>query len=654
MKILIPFLLSVLVSSCSATLQPKREPVKAPPNADQEMKAAESAIKSGDSKKALARLRKISTTYPESDVAGRSHFLMGQIHLNAQRYQEALNEFTAILKSEVASPHEVDARIRAAYVSLKLSQPAEAEKYIENDAYFRQVTPEQRIELERMRYETFLAVKKNPQALKSAVFLAENHPRPTDREKYKAYAQEILDTRLSDDELADMADEKQIGFLQASAKYRYGLKLAEQAQYSKARGYLAEAAELSPRTELADRATALVAQIDARNRVDERTIGVVLPLSGKQAGIGYKALRGIQLGLGIYGGKTPSGFRLAVIDSEGNPDTARRAVERLVQEDNVIAIVGGLLSKTASSEASKAQELGVPAIMLSQKTGITQTGNFVFRNALTSEMQVEYLVDVAMNKLGMKNFAIMYPNDAYGTEFANLFWDIVRARGGDIRGAQPYDPQETDFRGHVQRLTGLFYMEDRADEYRLRSKAWTEKNPKRGARQGAPNIEDLLPPIVDFDGIFIPDTPRAVGQVAPMLAYNNVTGVRLLGTNLWNAPGLVNRGQKFVENAVFPDSFLASDPAFMNSEFTTSYKTTFEEEPGLTEIQAYDSALILRQLISSGERSRSNLRDRMASLSNFPGALGRLSVNAEREFRRPLTALTVKDAKITDLETTKR
>ena len=331
---------------------------------------------------------------------------------------------------------------------------------------------------------------------------------------------------------------------------------------------------------------------------------------------------------------------------------ARKAVERLVAEDNVVAIIGGLLSKTATAEASKAQELGVPAIMLTQKTGITQTGNYVFRNALTSEMQVEYLVDQAMNKMGLRNFAIMFPNDAYGTEFANLFWDIVKAKGGEIRGAQPYDPAETDFRGHVQRLTGLFYLEDRADEYKLRQKAWLEKNPKRGARQSAPAIEDLLNPIVDFDAIFIPDSARAVGQIAPMLAYNNVNGVRLLGTNLWNAPALINRGQKFVENSVFPDSFLPTDPKFANSEFTTTYKSTFDEEPGLMEIQAYDSALILRQLVAGGERTRMGLRDHMANLQNFNGALGPLNVNAEREFRRPLTALTVKDGKIQQLNAT--
>ena len=121
-SVLVAAVSSVLVASCATPPPPKKQAVKAPPVADQDMKLAEKAMKAGDNKKAMTRLRQMATQYPESEVAGRSHFLMGQIHLNAQRYQEALNEFTAILKSGVASPYETDARIRAAFVSLKLSQ----------------------------------------------------------------------------------------------------------------------------------------------------------------------------------------------------------------------------------------------------------------------------------------------------------------------------------------------------------------------------------------------------------------------------------------------------------------------------------------------------------------------------------------------------
>lgn len=648
MKALFAVLLPLLVCSCAATLPPKKAPEKASITLEQDFKTAQAAATAGEGKKALARLKKIVAAGPESDVADDAHFLMGQIYSHQGQSNEALHHYMEIVKSPLASPLEPQAALQAIRIYNKLGKFTEAREVFDHVGSDPQWTSEQINDLEKLRYENAVALKKNQEALATLVTLSERQESPSEREKYQSMARSLLDSNLSEDELREVSSERRFGFLRAPAKFRYATLLLERNEYDKSKNLLTEVLDLSPGAELTERTKTLIQQIDSRNQVDTKTIGVVLPLSGKQQAIGYKALRGIQLGLGVYG-RAPSSFRLAVIDSEGNPDVARRAVERLVTEDNVIALIGGLLSRTATAEATKAQELGVPAIMLSQKSGITQVGDSVFRNALTSQMQVHYLVDLAMNQLGFKNFAIVFPNDAYGVEYTNLFWDEVMARGGTITGAQPYDPKETDFRGPIQRLVGTYYTEDRASEYGLRIRAWQEKNPKRSARQAPPAMEEILPPIVDFDALFIPDSARAVGQVAPMLAYNNVNKVTLLGTNLWNSQNLVARGQKFVENSVFVDSVLASDPSFQNSEFFMNFKSTFDEDPGLTEVQAYDSALVLRQLIAGGESSRSGLRQKMASLKAFPGAVGSFSVTTHREFMRPMSALTVKSGQITTL-----
>jgi branched-chain amino acid transport system substrate-binding protein len=662
MRFKIPFSTQLLAAlscsafiSCAATMPVKKEPAKASAQAAQELRAAEANLKAGQNKKALAQLKKVANANPNTDVADDAHLLMGNLFYNQKNYAEAIKHYETITSAEVASPLENEARIRTARSYVQLQKLDEAGKVLENSNRWNNVTENQKLEIAKLKVEVLTSQKKTLGALQAAVELSNTHPNPTEREKLRAQAQEIFDSsRLSGDELKEIGSSSDYGFLQPVAKYRYALMLADQKDYSRARRELSDVASLVPGTELGERAQRFVQQIDARNRVDARTVGVVLPLSGPQAAIGYKALRGIQMGLGLYGSEKPSGFKLAVVDSEGNVDGARRGIERLVQEDNVVAIIGGLMSKTATVEAARAQEFGVPTIMLSQKAGVTEAGESIFRNALTSQMQVQALVDLAMKDLGYKNFALMYPNDAYGTEYANLFWDAVKARGGDITGAQVYDPKETDFRAHVQRLTGTFYMEDRSEEFRYRSRQYAEKNPKRSARQGGPSIEDILPPVVDFDAIFIPDEARAVGQIAPALAYNNVRGIRLLGTNIWNSPRFLQRGQKFVENAIFVDSVLTNDPSFMNSNFYQTFKATFNDDPGLIEVQGYDSALMLRQVIASGESTRIGVREKLASLQNFPGALGSLSVTPDREIRRPMTALTVSGGKFQPLDSVQR
>jgi ABC-type branched-subunit amino acid transport system substrate-binding protein len=377
--------------------------------------------------------------------------------------------------------------------------------------------------------------------------------------------------------------------------------------------------------------------------VDPYAIGTVLPISGRYAQVAQKTLRGLQLGLGIYG-PDRSSFKLAVVDSEGTPEGARRAVERLVTEDSVIAVVGSLLSREATAVAQKTEELGVPSIALSQKAGLTTAGTYIFRNAVTSAMQVRELVKLAMEQLGLKRFAILYPNDAYGVEYANLFWDEVLARGGTIAGAQIYNPTETDFRGPIKRLVGTYYMEDRKSEYQARLRDWYRQQKKITTRQSPP--DDILPPIVDFDAIFIPDTPKALGQIAPMLVYQGVNNVRLLGTNVWNSSELVRRGEKNVENAVFVDTNVTNDPAFKQSKFYRDFTKTFGEEPGLFEAQGYEVGMMLRNSISGGERSRVGLAESLNGLRQVQGVAGMLQMNDQREMVRPLTPFMVKDAQI--------
>lgn len=660
-KVYLSLLPIIFICSCGASVPVKKEPKKVSASAEQDFRAAEKLAKSGNSKKAVPLLKHFAQANPESEFTGEALYLMGLAHMNAQALPEALVDFNSVINLPIASPYEIDATLKAARIQIKLGQIKDAEKTIERSASWKNLSPDRAVETEKLRLDIALNLKRPLRALESMVQLGQitsTGPQglsQNEREKFKTQALEFVDSKFSEEELREIADNDRFGFVRPTAMYRYGLLLAEKKQYTLSQHYFARTIELAPGSELADRAKTLINQISSRDHVEPHTIGVVLPLTGKQAGIGYKALRGIQLGLGIYGnnGKS-SGFRLAIVDSEGNPDMARRAIERLVQEDSVISIIGGLLSKTAGAEASKAQELGVPTIMLSQKSGITQAGDFIFRNALTSQMQISYLVETAMTQLGMKNFALLFPNDAYGVEYANLFWDEVKSRGGEIRAAQPYDPAETDFRGYIQRLVGTFYLEDRGEEYRLFAKSWAEKNPKRSGQRGAPAPEELLPPVIDFDGLFVPDSAKAVGQIAPMLAYSNVANVRLLGPNLWNSSSLITRGQKFVEGSVFVDSFLSTDPTYTGSTFFTGFRAVFDEDPGLTEVQAYDSALILRQLIAGGESTRNGLQARMAKVENFSGAIGKLSVTQSREFRRPLSSLTVSEGKIKGLEPVQR
>lgn len=567
----------------------------------------------------------------------------GRKLFEAKEYNKAYDYFMAAAHRWQGNSKQLDAEVWADRALIRSGRYAECADLSQKLLAIKGWNDANISELTSYQFRAFEGMGDSYNALLTAAQARANPQLAREAESYRLKSAEIIENKLNADQLQKAAEDQQLGNLRSGAYFRLGEMSLDNKNQDEARSYFSKAISVDPSSEDAQRAQDLLSQLEAVRRVEPKTVGVVLPLTGKYSSIAQKTLRGVQMGLGLYN-NYPSSFKLAVIDSEGNPDAARRGVERLVKEDNVIAMIGSVLSKTAPAVAAKTNELGVPSIALSQKSGITEAGTNVFRNSLTSEMQVRYLVKVAMEDLGMKKFAILFSNDPYGVEFANIFWDEVLARGGSITAAQNYSAKETDFHDVIQRLVGTYYIETRNDEYRVRLKDWAKAQGKAAARMTPP--DDLLPPLVDFDAIFIPDSAKSMGQIAAMLTYNNVKNVKLLGTNLWNTPGLEKRAGNFANNLLFVDSFVSSDPNYAHSQFVKDYKTIFNEEPGILEVQGYDAALLLRQLISQGYTSRESLSRALAKVQDFPGSLGPLSITQDREIMRPLTALTLEKGEI--------
>lgn len=557
---------------------------------------------------------------------------------DSKEYNKSYDYFNELVTLWVGKPKEAEAKVWAARSLFRGGRYHEHLDYTATLLSERTWSEAIYSEIAGQRFQSFIAIGDQLGALKIATTYSQDPKLSKESESYKIRSSELVESKLTVPELEKVADDDSFGVFRAGANFRLGEMSLDNRDRDNARKYFSRSISAAPQSEWSARAREMLDQLEAVRRVEPRTIGVVLPMTGKYAAISQKTLRGMQMGLGLYN-NYPSSFKLAVIDSEGNSDNARRGVEKLVKEDNAIAIVGSLLSKTAPAVAAKAQELGLPSIALSQKAGITEVGQNVFRNSLTSEMQVRYLVKTAMEEQGMKKFAILYPNDLYGTEYANIFWDEVLARGGSIVSAQSYSTKETDFRDPIQRLVGTYYLEARADEYKLRLNEWNKSQTRKSVRNTPP--DDLLPAIVDFDGLFIPDSAKAMGQISAMLSFNGVKSVKLLGTNLWNVTGIAKRAGHFANQVLFVDSFVPSEPRFANSSFVRDYKTIFNEDPGIFEVQAYDAALLLRQLISQGSTSRESLTRALSEVKDFPGAVGPLSMTAEREIMRPLVALSL-------------
>ncbi len=596
---------------------------------------------SGEKQKQQAQQKRPAPT-PAPTLSAETYYQRGVQALQSKNHKKALEDFRNAEVLWAGNARESDAVWGVLRSSVRSQNYDETIRSGNRLKSLGKWSANAHLEIHNDLVRAFEADQKTIEVLREDDLAVKNSSLSTsDHENFRQKSIEIIQSKLTLDQLKNIVGEIQDPLTRAYFWFRLAELELENKNIPESRSYFSRASQDGGSSDIGKEALIRLEQLEALRKVEVKTIGAVLPLSGKNSNVGQRTLRGLQMGLGIH---QNSQFELAVVDVDSQPDLARSAVEKLIKEDHVITVVGSLSSRSAQTVASKTAEFGVPNLSLSQKSELTELGPTVFRNALTSEMQVRTLVRKAMSDWGLKRFAILFPNDAYGVEFANLFWDEVLARGGVITGAQAYSPQETDFRAAIQRLVGTFYFEDRSDEYKMRFKLWSESQGKKTARTNPP--EDLLPPHVDFDALFVPDSSKSMGQISAMLTNFGVKTPKLLGTNLLNTDGLSKRMASWGGNIYFVDGVSEQDIKNNNSSFFSEYRNLFKEEPGPFEIQGYESGLLLRQLILQGANSRESLRQALENVRNIPGPMGLLSMSPEREIAKPLTVLTLESGEI--------
>lgn len=651
-------LVLIFAAGCTST-ETKVAPQKSTEAEVREFREAQALYRAHKTAQSLKTFLALIQRHPETDLADEAAYNVGQIYFDSGDYFRAARYWLFIVDGKIISRRFDRALLGAASAETQIGHYDDALKLLVRFKMTETTDPNLAAQVFELSSKLKLQKSDSLGALKDLLAADGQLKQPAEKQALINKAAEIINGNMTEKELHSAVGDGSLAQVELPLRFRLAQVEYDQKSWSEARDLFSSVIQKFPTSDEARRSQTYVTALDAQEKTDATTIGAILPLTGKYSQMGYKTLRGIQMGLGLFNKDNASPVKLAIIDSEGNPDVARRGVERLVSEDHVIAIVGDIMSKTAQPVATKAQELGVPCLTLSQKQGLNQIGDFIFRNTLTPEMQMRSLVDVAMDQKNYKRFAVLFPNDSYGTQYASLFWDNVLSKGGEITAAQSYDPNETDFRDVIQRLVGTYYAEeDRGKELQMRLAQWQkdqakdaeDKGIKLNPRDKPP--KDILPPVVDFDAIFIPDGPKAVGQIAAMIVYNDIDKIPLLGTNLWDTPDIVDRGNKFVENSLFVDDYFNGDESPAMKKFTTQFQSEFNYRPDLFEAQGYDAALLLFNTLKADSFSttRTALRDQLTKIQNLVGSTGALKMSPAREIEKSLIPLTVTNGKIVKLD----
>jgi len=651
---LISLCVLILVAACAAKpgLTPDSMPAE---SGDELFSRAEKLFDARSYDEAAALYNEYFNRYEDKPLAAAALLKIGIIHALSGDYDKARAAYRKIVSEYPSSPFVSDALVEELFAFFQEGRYRDVIDLAPD--YLQRIDSKSHIfRIQTLLGDTYMSMGAPIDAIDYYARARENAI-AADQETIIRKLQEAI-AQLDSADIAILVNHPDKSLPLDYLIYQLGLNYALEEKYDDALTTLTEFLERYPEHENRGLVESLIEEIQKNVVFNRYSIGCLLPLSGPYEVFGNRALKGIELALAQFSSLSDAPpINIIVKDTGADPDMTMMALEELYH-DQVAAILGPIV--TSEIAGREAQQMGIPIITFTQKDNIPEIGDKVFRNFITPEMQVQAIASFTVQSLGLSRFAILYPDETYGLTYMNLFWDKLLELGGTVVGVQSYKPNQTDFMDPIKKLVGLYYEipEDLkaindpeiAPEGDYVSEQPADETLGNDDEEAAEEEEEPKP-IVDFDAVFIPDSPGKVGQIAPQLAYFDIKDVYLLGTNLWHSDSLIKIADQYVQGAVLPDGFFAQSSSPRIQKFVKVFEETYQETPDFVAAVVYDSAMILFDVVSRPHiRYRTEIRDELLNLEDFPGVTGATRFDENGDVLKKMHLLRIKGKRFVELK----
>ncbi len=346
-----------------------------------------------------------------------------------------------------------------------------------------------------------------------------------------------------------------------------------------------------------------------RNPPPNIKIGIMTSLTGGNASFGKSMTEGIEIAIEqqnkrpLLGGK----IEFVIADNESQTNKVRVAVLKLIEQDQVCAILGDVASGRTAAAAPDAMKNKIPLLTPSAtRPDLTEMGNYVFRACVPDNIQALWMVELAGDKLKAKKAAIL-------TDSQN-----------------PYSLL----------LTQSLREELKKKEITLVAEA-TYTASDRNFEKPLTTIRDAQPDIILLPGYY-----SEVVTMVPQARKLKIQ-VPFIGSDAWDAEETLAIGKDAMNGCYFVTHAYFNDPNPGVQEFIKAYKARFNgQTPDATAMCGYDAANLLFDAIRrAGSTDGSKIREALATTNNFPALYGPISFDKDRVTTRPGVVIKIENQK---------
>lgn len=332
---------------------------------------------------------------------------------------------------------------------------------------------------------------------------------------------------------------------------------------------------------------------------DTLKIGVVAPLSGTGATAGKYIVNGVKLieeelkaEGGLLVGEKRYPIEFLYEDNEAKEEITTNVFQKLINQDNVIAIVGPDMSKALLAAGPIAQNAGVPTVgTFTTNTAVTEIGDYIFRACFIDPFQGQVMATYAWDE-GYKTAAIIYNNaDAYATGLRESFVKHFQDFGGTIVEEQAYSG--SDIKDYNVQLT---------------------------------KIKESSPDVVIIPNMFI-EIPLQVQQARNM----GITAPIICGDSA-DSPEVADlAGHDNIKGTAFVSAFSAQSPEPAAKKFVEEFNQAYGMDPNSNADLAYEATrMVLEAIKTATTIDRQGVRDALADLTDLEVPSGKLTVGPDR------------------------
>ena len=184
----------------------------------------------------------------------------------------------------------------------------------------------------------------------------------------------------------------------------------------------------------------------------EIRIGVITSSSGPIAMVGIPQKNSIALLPKTIGGEPVKYFSL---DDASDPTASVKAVNKLISDDHVDAIIGPSGSPNAMAVIGIIAKAGVPLLApvgtASVVLPMDAQKKWVFKTTQNDELIATALIE-DMVKRGYKSVGFMGTSDPYGENWYKVFSDLASKKGITIVAKESFQRQDTSLTGQALKL----------------------------------------------------------------------------------------------------------------------------------------------------------------------------------------------------------